>query len=308
MSDPRARRTDRYGRQDIVKILCELDRLSRITADRRTADVRSDRLERLREWFAQHLAETQPQLAQPPDTLLGHQIGDKNLLGKSSMSTFALPITQFAPSSAGGWLLTAQGAAGAPLRKAFRRLKRRALGQMSNPELPKAGEIVAAEIVQTGGAGTSSNSGALSRAEITARITDPVVAEKIRRSVYPLVAIKTAANEVVGIDLVDTDAVSKGGSNRQVVILKLYQNESSPMNVKKIAKLLSERQPQPVQIRKATPAGAAMASALIATPIVPDAGNPETRQLATNAALTLIKAARERGPIRDPRLTMTAGR
>jgi hypothetical protein len=41
---------------------------------------------------------------------------------------------------------------------------------------------------------------------------------------------------------------------------------------------------------------------------VTDCGDPVNRQLAQNAALTLIKAARERGPIRDPRLTMLAGR
>jgi hypothetical protein len=83
------------------------------------------------------------------------------------------------------------------------------------------------------------------------------------------------------------------------------------MNMKKVAKLARELgQPVPVPslVRKATPAGAAMAGALLSTRIVPDCGDPVNRQLAQNAGVTLIKASREAGPIRDPRLTMLAGR
>jgi hypothetical protein len=291
MSNPRARKGDRYGR---------------ITAERRQRDVRADRAARLRAWLAGYVERTDPAPGQRPDTRLGDHYGDLNLIEKrSNMATLSLPITQISPSSDGGWILTAQGAAGAALRKAFRTLKKRAVGQMANSQLPKAGSIIAASI--DGGDGKTTAS-----ASLTARITDGIAAEKVRRSVYPMLSITTAGNEVLAVDLIDTDAVSKGGSNRQVIILKLYESEGSSVNMNKasnkLARQLGVPVPIPTQIRKATPAGAALASQLLATPIVPDAGDPETRQFAQSAALTLIKAARERGPIRDPRLTMTAGR
>jgi hypothetical protein len=47
-----------------------------------------------------------------------------------------------------------------------------------------------------------------------------------------------------------------------------------------------------------------MATALVQTPIVPDCGDPSLRAAAEAAGVTLVKAAMQRGPIRDWRLTL----
>jgi hypothetical protein len=76
------------------------------------------------------------------------------------------------------------------------------------------------------------------------------------------------------------------------------------MSPKKAAKLA--RHPNTTTIQKAAPASPA-STVLLATPLIPDAGDPQRRALHQQAALELIKAARLRGPIADERLRMTAG-
>jgi hypothetical protein len=77
------------------------------------------------------------------------------------------------------------------------------------------------------------------------------------------------------------------------------------MSPKKAAKLA--RQFPTTTIQKAAPPSSPAATVLLRAPLIPDAGDPERRQLHQQAAIELIKAARMRGPIADERLRMTAG-
>jgi hypothetical protein len=207
MSNPRHRKADRYGRQDILKILLELDRLQRAVNERRVADVRAERAAALRAWFCRHLAETQPAPGQRPDTRLGNYIGDLNLVGKRSrMAALSLPVTSLRPLSDGGWLLEAKGTLGTGLKRAFRKLRKRALGQMGDHGQRPAGAIVDSTIDDAG------------NASISARVDDAPAIQKLRANVYPLVEVKHAGDQILSVDLVDTDALSKSANNRQVIL------------------------------------------------------------------------------------------
>jgi hypothetical protein len=286
MSDPDDRQSAKTQRRWLELLRALEHHNHRAEDDSRR--LRAQREELLRQWFCRHLQQTDPAPGQRPDTLLGDLIGDKSLLKRSKMASLSLPVTNLEPLSDGGWLLEARGKVAATLQKAFRKLKKHALGQMSNRELPVAGAVLDATVDDAG------------NATISARVVDATIVTKLRSNVYPLVSVTHTGNEILGVDLIDTDALSKGPGNRQVLV-QLYQGEG--MQSKK-ASVLARQLGVPVStvVRKAPDAGT-----LVRAELIPDAGDPERRALHQQAAMELIKAARLRGPIRDPRLTMTAG-
>jgi hypothetical protein len=288
MSDPSNRQSAKTTRRWAE--LLHLQEQQRLWAEDAARQLRNQREELLRRWMMQHLDRTDPQPGQPHDTLLGDLIGDKSLIKRSKMASMSLAVTSLQPHD-GGWLLEAKGTVGKSMRKAFQRLRRRALGQMANRELPSAGAILDADVDDRG------------MATISARVVDATVAAKLRSNVYPLLQVIHAGNEILAVDLVDTD-LSKGASDRHVLV-QLYQGEGmSPKKAAKLARLLPTS-----TIQKAAPPSVAQAAAtiLLNTPLLIDAGDPQRRQLHTAAAIELIKASRLKGPIDDPRLRMTAG-
>jgi hypothetical protein len=292
MSDSGGRRAAKTQRR--WNDLLHMQEQQRLRAEDDSRRLRAQREELLRQWFCRHLQQTDPAPGQRPDTLLGDLIGDKSLLKRSKMASLSLPMTSLQPLSGGGWLLEARGAGGTSFRKAFRRLAKRALTQMSNRELPAAGAILDATI-DAGGLAT-----------IVARIVDTIAAQKVKGNVYPLVEITHAAGEVLAVDLVDT-ALSKGASKGKV-LAQLYKGEfMTSKKANKLARRLGVPVPTPTTIRKAVPPNSEAARTLIQAPLIPDAGDPQRRRLHQQAAVELIKASRRLGPITDPRLTMLAG-
>jgi hypothetical protein len=290
MSDPSDRKSSKTSRRWAE--LLRLQEQQRLWAEDATRRLRAQREELLRQWFARHLETTNPQPGQPPDTLLGEHYGDLNLTKRTKkMATLSLAVSSLQPLRDGGHLLTAKGTVGTSLRSAFRKLVKRSLTQMANRELPPAGAILDATVDATG------------MATISARVVDATVAAKVRQNVYPLVQVTHTRNEILGVDLVDTDGLSKVSSNLQVIV-KLFEGAS--MSPKKAAKLARQFPPNTIQ-KAAPPNSDAASTVLTRAPLIPDAGDPERRQLHQQAAIELIKAARLRGPIADERLRMTAG-
>jgi hypothetical protein len=184
MSDPDDDRQSALTQRRWVELLHALEH-EHLRAEDERRKLRSQREEALRQWFARHLETTNPQPGQRHDTLLGEYIGQTEL---TKMATLTLPIASLQPLRDGGWLLEARGKVAATLQKAFRKLAKRALGQMANHELPPAGAILAADVDEVG------------NASVSARITDETVAAKVQHAVYPLVRVASAGGEVLGVE------------------------------------------------------------------------------------------------------------
>jgi hypothetical protein len=264
MSNPRTRKADRYGRQDILKILLELDRLRRITTERRIADVRADRAARMRAWLCEYIEHVEPAPGQLPDTVLGHYYGDLNLLKASRMATTTLRITGIERLPDGARLITASGPIKGALKKGLRKLGDIALTQMRNRGLGPAGEIRSARIEN-------------GIARIVARISSAVAAMKVEHRVYPAIDVTHDGNgEIYSVDLVDRpggDVLAKRGLS---VLSRLFVKES--------------------EVKKSKDK---MVKALIEAPLRPDSSDPVEREFAKAAFLTLYNASLRKGPVDD---------